>query len=104
MLVKSKNETMTSRWLRSCDAATAFAEDGTLIPENVEAARRMALAATSYHWALHPWAIYAVVALARDRAPEHAPLGDIAALPLPTEDAAVGEGLGELGESLLPLL
>ena len=41
-----------------------FAEDGTLIPENVEAARRMALAATSYHWALHPWAIYAVVALA----------------------------------------
>ena len=41
-----------------------FTEDGTLIPENVEAARRMALAATSYHWALHPWAIYAVVALA----------------------------------------
>ena len=30
VLVKSKNETMTSRWLRSCDAATAFAEDGTL--------------------------------------------------------------------------
>ena len=24
----------------------------------------MALAATSYHWALHPWAIYAIVALA----------------------------------------
>ena len=41
-----------------------FAEDGSLIPENVDAARRMALAATSYHWALHPWAIYAVVALA----------------------------------------
>ena len=41
-----------------------FTEDGALIPENVEAARRMALAATSYHWALHPWAIYAVVALA----------------------------------------
>ncbi|MDA7429863.1 BCCT family transporter [Primorskyibacter aestuariivivens] len=41
-----------------------FTEDGVLIPENVEAARRMALAATSYHWALHPWAIYAVVALA----------------------------------------
>ena len=41
-----------------------FAEDGTLIAENVEEARRMALAATSYHWALHPWAIYAVVALA----------------------------------------
>ncbi|MBD3679198.1 MAG: BCCT family transporter, partial [Rhodobacteraceae bacterium] len=41
-----------------------IAEDGTIIEENVEAARRMALAATSYHWALHPWAIYAVVALA----------------------------------------
>ncbi|WP_420324931.1 BCCT family transporter [Mameliella sp.] len=40
-----------------------FAEDGTLIQENVQEARRMALAATSYHWALHPWAIYAVVAL-----------------------------------------
>ncbi|MBF9030678.1 BCCT family transporter [Rhodobacterales bacterium HKCCE3408] len=41
-----------------------FAEDGTLIAANVDEARRMALAATSYHWALHPWAIYAVVALA----------------------------------------
>lgn len=41
-----------------------FAEDGTLIAANVGEARRMALAATSYHWALHPWAIYAVVALA----------------------------------------
>lgn len=41
-----------------------FAEDGTLIAANVEEAKRMALAATSYHWALHPWAIYAVVALA----------------------------------------
>ncbi|MDU8943189.1 BCCT family transporter [Ovoidimarina sediminis] len=41
-----------------------FTEDGALIEENIEAARRMALAATSYHWALHPWAIYAVVALA----------------------------------------
>ena len=36
----------------------------SIIAENVAAARRMALAATSYHWALHPWAIYAVVALA----------------------------------------
>ncbi|MBN7785523.1 BCCT family transporter [Ponticoccus gilvus] len=45
-------------------AVRPFTEDGALIPENVEAARRMALAATSYHWALHPWAIYAVVALA----------------------------------------
>ncbi len=41
-----------------------FDENGALIAENVEEARRMALAATSYHWALHPWAIYAVVALA----------------------------------------
>ena len=41
-----------------------FTEDGGLIAANVDEARRMALAATSYHWALHPWAIYAVVALA----------------------------------------
>ncbi|MHA7852743.1 BCCT family transporter [Roseovarius sp.] len=41
-----------------------FTENGELIAANVEEARRMALAATSYHWALHPWAIYAVVALA----------------------------------------
>jgi len=41
-----------------------FDEDGNLIEGNIQEARRMALAATSYHWALHPWAIYAVVALA----------------------------------------
>jgi len=45
-------------------AVRPFTEDGALIAANVEEARRMALAATSYHWALHPWAIYAVVALA----------------------------------------
>lgn len=45
-------------------AVRPFTEEGALIPENVEAAKRMALAATSFHWALHPWAIYAVVALA----------------------------------------
>ncbi|KUF11783.1 BCCT family transporter [Pseudoponticoccus marisrubri] len=44
-------------------AARPFGEDGQIIAANVEEARRMALAATSYHWALHPWAIYAVVAL-----------------------------------------
>ncbi|WP_368343769.1 BCCT family transporter [Pelagovum sp. HNIBRBA483] len=44
-------------------AVRPFGEDGALIAANVEEARRMALAATSYHWALHPWAIYAVVAL-----------------------------------------
>ncbi len=32
-------------------------------PATVEAARRMAMAATIYHWGLHPWAMYAVVAL-----------------------------------------
>ncbi len=32
-------------------------------PATVEAARAMAMAATIYHWGLHPWAIYAVVAL-----------------------------------------
>jgi BCCT family betaine/carnitine transporter len=41
-----------------------FGEDGALIAENVAAARQMGLAATIYHWGLHPWAIYAVVALA----------------------------------------
>jgi len=41
-----------------------FAEDGSLIAANVDAAREMGLAATIYHWGLHPWAIYAVVALA----------------------------------------
>ena len=41
-----------------------FAEDGSLIPENVAAAKTMGLAATIFHWGLHPWAIYAVVALA----------------------------------------
>ncbi|WP_109665744.1 BCCT family transporter [Roseicyclus mahoneyensis] len=45
-------------------AVRPFDENGALIAGNVDAARRMALAATSYHWALHPWAIYAVVALA----------------------------------------
>jgi BCCT family betaine/carnitine transporter len=31
---------------------------------DVEAARNLAMAATIFHWALHPWAMYAVVALA----------------------------------------
>ena len=31
---------------------------------NAEGAREMAMAATIFHWGLHPWAIYAVVALA----------------------------------------
>ncbi|MEX1668274.1 BCCT family transporter [Zhongshania guokunii] len=30
---------------------------------DAEAAERLAMAATIYHWALHPWAIYAVMAL-----------------------------------------
>ncbi len=41
-----------------------IAGDGTIIAANVDAAKQMGLAATIYHWALHPWAIYAVVALA----------------------------------------
>ena len=32
-------------------------------PTDIEAARAMGIAATIYHWGLHPWAIYAVVAL-----------------------------------------
>ncbi|WP_204112369.1 BCCT family transporter [Shimia biformata] len=31
---------------------------------NIEAAQSLAMAATIFHWGLHPWAIYAVVALA----------------------------------------
>ncbi len=30
---------------------------------NAESAERLAMAATIYHWALHPWAIYAIMAL-----------------------------------------
>ncbi|RID91048.1 BCCT family transporter [Gemmobacter lutimaris] len=41
-----------------------FDAAGNLIPENVDRAKAMGLAATIYHWGLHPWAIYAVVALA----------------------------------------
>ncbi|WP_029059625.1 BCCT family transporter [Stappia stellulata] len=44
--------------------ASPIAEDGSIIAENVDAAKKMGLAATIYHWGLHPWAIYAVVALA----------------------------------------
>ncbi|MGK9263843.1 BCCT family transporter [Sinorhizobium meliloti] len=36
---------------------------GVVNPEAVEAAREPAMAATIYHWGLHPWAIYAVVGL-----------------------------------------
>ncbi|MBC7156919.1 MAG: BCCT family transporter, partial [Rhodobacteraceae bacterium] len=41
-----------------------FAADGSVIEANVAAAREMGLAGTIYHWGLHPWAIYAVLALA----------------------------------------
>lgn len=41
-----------------------IAADGSIIPENVEAARSMGLAATFYHWGLHGWAVYAIMALA----------------------------------------
>ncbi|QFT63689.1 BCCT family transporter [Roseivivax sp. THAF30] len=40
-----------------------FAEDGTVIEANVAAAREIGLAGTIFHWGLHPWAIYAIVAL-----------------------------------------
>jgi betaine/carnitine transporter, BCCT family len=33
------------------------------IPRNVAAAQAIAMAGTIFHWGLHPWAIYAVVAL-----------------------------------------
>lgn len=38
--------------------------DGDLIAANVEAARDIGIAATIYHWGLHAWAVYAIVALA----------------------------------------
>ena len=41
-----------------------FDADGNVIPANVARAKEMGLAGTIYHWGLHPWAIYAVVALA----------------------------------------
>lgn len=41
-----------------------IADDGSIIAENVDAARSMGLAATFYHWGLHGWAVYAIMALA----------------------------------------
>ena len=41
-----------------------IAADGSIIAENVEAARAMGLAASFYHWGLHGWAVYAIMALA----------------------------------------
>ena len=41
-----------------------IAADGSIIAENVKAARAMGLAATFYHWGLHGWAVYAIMALA----------------------------------------
>ncbi len=41
-----------------------IAADGSIIAEHVEAARAMGLAATFYHWGLHGWAVYAIMALA----------------------------------------
>ncbi|WP_367715560.1 BCCT family transporter [Nitratireductor sp. GISD-1A_MAKvit] len=37
--------------------------DGELVASAVPAAREMGMAATIFHWGLHPWAIYAVLAL-----------------------------------------
>ncbi|MDQ0326946.1 BCCT family betaine/carnitine transporter [Rhodopseudomonas julia] len=49
----------------AADAAQA-GSDAPLMgaPGDPEGARRLAMAATIFHWGLHPWAIYAVVALA----------------------------------------
>jgi BCCT family betaine/carnitine transporter len=38
--------------------------DGTVNPDAVAAAREIGMSATVFHWGLHPWAIYAVMALA----------------------------------------
>lgn len=43
--------------------ATGMVDGALADPMTVEAARQTAMAATIYHWGLHPWAMYAVVAL-----------------------------------------
>lgn len=48
--------TMTADGIRSDAAPLSGAEDAA-------AASALAMAATIYHWALHPWAIYAILAL-----------------------------------------
>lgn len=42
----------------------AFGASGEVAAGNLEEAKRLGLAAAMYHWGLHPWAIYGVVALA----------------------------------------
>ena len=42
----------------------AAVADGTVSAEAIAEARALGMAATIFHWGLHPWAIYAVVALA----------------------------------------
>jgi len=37
--------------------------DGAIVEADIEAARQAGMAATIYHWALHPWAVYAIVGL-----------------------------------------
>ena len=44
--------------------ATPFGADGGIAAEQVAQAKAMGLGATLYHWGLHPWAVYGVVALA----------------------------------------
>lgn len=49
------------------DASTGLRTDWAPLaaaPADPEAARNLAMAATIFHWGLHPWAIYAVVGLA----------------------------------------
>lgn len=41
-----------------------FAEDGSIIPENIEEARAMGITGAIYHWGLHGWGVYALVGLA----------------------------------------
>ena len=41
-----------------------FGPAGELLADNVAPAKNLGLAAAMYHWGLHPWAIYGVVALA----------------------------------------
>ncbi|TDL84074.1 BCCT family transporter [Palleronia sediminis] len=43
---------------------TPFGPDGAVIQDMQSQARDIGMAATIYHWGLHPWAIYAVLALA----------------------------------------
>lgn len=44
--------------------ASPIGPDGEIIPENIAAARAIGIAGTYFHWGLHGWAVYVIMALA----------------------------------------